>query len=144
MAADGGYWHSATLLTPYLVTHRTRAGLKKDDFNKYLNRFRVRIEHCLANLKYKFPSLNRLPVKIHNTEGHKYACIWIRACCILYNVLLPHFDAKDLNYPEPVEGAGEQVLHVMNLLIWINPVRKDVRLFSMIFCVITKTHSIFE
>lgn len=27
---------------------------------------------------------------------HEFACIWIRVCCILYNVLRPHLDDEDL------------------------------------------------
>lgn len=31
------------------------------------------------------------------SNSHQFACIWIRVCCILYNILRPHLDEHDLN-----------------------------------------------
>lgn len=63
---------------------------KKDRkwFNKYFCGRRVIIEHVNGVLKETFESLKNLRVKIHDDEGHEHACIWIRVCIILYNIIL--------------------------------------------------------
>lgn len=47
-------------------------------------------------MKEKFPSLKKLGIRIRDAKSHEFVCTWIRVCCILHNILLPHYDEEDL------------------------------------------------
>lgn len=64
----------------------------------------MRIEHSFGVMTEKFPSLKCLPVKIKDDSSHKFACDWIRVCCILHNILLPYYDEEDLSGVERINS----------------------------------------
>lgn len=57
----------------------------------------MRIEQSFGVMKERFPSLKCLPVKIKDESSNKLAVNWIRVCCILHNILIPHYDEEDVS-----------------------------------------------
>lgn len=96
---DSAYKLTTTVITPFRKNSDEMTPAERKSFNKYLSTYRVRIEHAFGVLKEKLPSLKLLGIKISDKESHEFACSWIRVCLILYNILLPHLDAEDL---EPI------------------------------------------
>lgn len=93
---DSAYKLTTTVVTPFRKNSTELTAQRRSAFNKYLSTYRVRIEHLFGILKEKFSSLKLLSVKISDAKSHKFACTWVRVCCLLYNILLPHFDQEDL------------------------------------------------
>lgn len=81
---------------------------KKKIFNQYFSSYRVRIEHCFGILEEKFQSLKSLPVQIYDEKSHKFACTWIRVCCIVYNMILPYIDVSE--FPCPISQEQDEFL----------------------------------
>lgn len=93
---DSTYKLTTTVITPFRKNSTDLTAKQRKAFNRYLSTYRVRIEHVFGILKEKLPSLKLLNIKISDAESHKFACTWIRVCCILYNILKPYFDGEDL------------------------------------------------
>jgi hypothetical protein len=82
--------------TSYPLTRITMAPYKKPAandpvnrrFNSCLSSIRVRAEHTIGQLKGRFQSLRGLPTIISSVQDHQFLVCWIRACAILYNLLL--------------------------------------------------------
>ncbi|KAG4070931.1 hypothetical protein HA402_001368 [Bradysia odoriphaga] len=96
IAADSAYKLSSTVITPFRKNSNQLTEKDRKDFNQYFSTYRVRIEHVFGLMKEKFPSLKKLSIRIRDAKSHEFVCTWIRVCCILHNVLLPHFDEEDL------------------------------------------------
>lgn len=58
-------------------------------------------------MKEKLPSLKLLSVKITDAKSHEFACTWVRVCCILYNILLPHLDPEDFEPMNCYQNHGD-------------------------------------
>jgi len=65
----------------------------------------VKIEHVNGILKETFCSLKELRVEVNSESPQtiEHACNWIRACLILYNIILP-FDDFISNFDGNFEG----------------------------------------
>lgn len=95
LAADCAFQLTTTVITPFRQNSTALTPRKRTRFNRMLSSKRVRIEHCFGVMKEKLASLKCLSVKIKDEKSHKFACTWIRVCCILHNILLPHYDEED-------------------------------------------------
>lgn len=106
LIGDCAYKLTCTVVTPFRDNSQALSKAKRASFNRAISSKRVRIEHCFGVMKEKLPSLKCLPVKIKDEKSYKFACDWIRVCCILHNILLPHYDNEDYS---AIEGynAGE-------------------------------------
>jgi hypothetical protein len=104
IAADSAYGVSQYILTPYRTNAVTETLRQRVNFNKYFAGFRVKIECCFGILKETFASLKGLRVRVNRTSGHKLACEWTLACCILYNMILESLEDFDLTILD-IEGA---------------------------------------
>lgn len=100
IAADSAYRLTEHVITPYRKTSRMLREDQRKMFNRYFSKYRVRIEHFFGKLKEKFGSLKNLKLKIFNDISHKYACDWVRVCCILYNIALPYNTIDDFEYDD--------------------------------------------
>lgn len=83
---DSAYPLSKYLIVPY----KRRGGSltpQRKKFNKHISKHRVTVEHTIGILKGRFQSLTELRVKISG-DGHRYACRWIQACCVLHNIMM--------------------------------------------------------
>ncbi|XP_037044303.1 uncharacterized protein LOC119080152 [Bradysia coprophila] len=98
IAAVSAYKLSSTVITPFRKNSKQLTAKSRRDFNRYFSTYRVRIEHVFGIMKEKFPSLKSLSIRITDARSHELACTWIRVCCILHNVLLPHYDDEDLEF----------------------------------------------
>lgn len=96
IAADSAYKLSSTVITPFRKNSNQLTAKCRKDFNRYFSTYRVRIEHVFGIMKEKFPSLKKLGIRIRDAKSHEFVCTWIRVCCILHNILLPHYDKEDL------------------------------------------------
>jgi len=70
----------------------------------------VKVENAFGMLKEIFGSLKELRVRVNKISGHKYACDWILACCVLYNIIRPNiaeFDIDDNYDGEAIEEENE-------------------------------------
>jgi len=97
IAGDSAYPVGPHLLTPFRnnATHSTAHNRRQ--FNKYFASRRVRIECCFGILKETFGSLKQLRIQVNQTGNHEFACKWITACCVLYNMIKEPFDAEPEN-----------------------------------------------
>ena len=69
------------------------------------------MEHAIGILKKRFSSLNGLRMRVNKIGGHRYACNWISACCVLYNYLL-----HDPWTEEDVEQDKQALRNVPNVV----------------------------
>lgn len=109
---DSAYKLTTTVITPFRKNSTELTPHQRTAFNRYLSSYRVRIEHVFGILKEKLSSCKSLSIRISDKKSHKFACTWIRVCCILYNILLPHFDHEDLaprSYNESQDANHENV-----------------------------------
>ena len=99
LIGDQAYRLTNTTITPY----RRSQKLTKDHerFNYHISSKRIAVEHANGVLKSRFQSLTGLRIKVDRARGHEFACQWITACLILYNLLLD----RD---PWPLEKLQEQ------------------------------------
>lgn len=95
LAGDCAFKLTTTVITPFRENSKALTAGKRASFNRFFSSKRVRIEHCFGVMKEKLTSLKCLSIKIKDEESHKFACTWIRVCCILHNILLPHYDEQD-------------------------------------------------
>jgi hypothetical protein len=106
IAGDSAYGVTPFLLTPF--RNNSTEGLReKREFNKYFASYRVKIECVFGIMKETFGSLKGLRIRIRNNEGHKQACNWIRACCVLYNIVLPAIDESEYDSEQDSEESFE-------------------------------------
>lgn len=61
---DSAYPLSTTCLTPYNSNTRIVSTEHRRLFNKCLSKYRVRVEHCIGEIKKRFQSFEKLPIKI--------------------------------------------------------------------------------
>ena len=111
--ADSAYSNTNTVITPF----RKRLGprpIKERIYNRQLSSVRVSVEHVIGILKNRFQSLRGLRIRINKNNGHKKACEWITACCILYNIIqecdpwddMDQPDDDDEEEPDPTDRSG--------------------------------------
>lgn len=100
MAADSAYKLTEHIVTPFRTNATVRTAKERKSFNRYFSSYRVRIEHTFGLLKNKFASLKEIRIRIKDKESHRAVCTWIRACCLLHNILLPFIDPVDEYEPE--------------------------------------------
>ena len=55
---------------------------------------RIHSEHCIGFLKGRWSSLRCLPVHIDNSEGLRYATLWVSACVYLHAFAMNHEDGR--------------------------------------------------
>ncbi|KAF9436581.1 hypothetical protein BGZ76_003533 [Entomortierella beljakovae] len=91
------------------------------EFNYCLERSNVRIKNCIAKLKSRWASLQKMRQQLRSEGDKKILCGWVIACCVLYN-MLNYFDDEwegkyddgpdvdDSKCPTPEKGrlAGEE------------------------------------
>lgn len=109
IAADSAYKLRTTVITPFRKNSRQLNASARKDFNRFFSSYRVRVEHTFGIMKERLASLKKLSIKITDQRSHKFACDWIRVCCILHNILLPLYDEEDLQYSmhsEPSRSEG--------------------------------------
>ena len=61
--------------------------LENKRFNERHSQARITAEHTIGMLKGRFQSLKSLRMMIRNKNDHALAVYWIRACCVLHNLL---------------------------------------------------------
>lgn len=54
----------------------------------------MKIEQTFGILKKVFASLRSLRIRVDRKRGHRRACEWIRACCVIYNIIRPMEDVQ--------------------------------------------------
>ena len=97
LLADSAYPVSEITVAPY----KKPAALKRDNetFNLYHSRTRITAEHTIGILKGRFKSLKALRLTIKDKKDHALAVYWIRACCVLHNLL--HDDEYKKSWLKP-------------------------------------------
>ncbi|ODN05798.1 putative nuclease HARBI1 [Orchesella cincta] len=107
IAGDSAYANTKFLVTPFKSNTAGVDDQRRKQFNRYFSGFRVNIECCFGSLKEIFQSLKGLRVRVDKKNGHRLACNWITACCVLYNMILPslEFDLSRYEYDESVEST---------------------------------------
>lgn len=108
IAGDSAYKLRTTVITPFRKNSTQLTHAARKDFNRYFSSYRVRVEHVFGIMKEKFPSCKKLNIRIIDAKSHEFACTWIRACCILHNMLMPHYDEEDLTYDLSPRNRSEQ------------------------------------
>lgn len=134
LGADSAYTLTERVITPFRSNSSSLTPVQRAKFNKYFSSKRVRIEHVFGILKQIFCSLMCLGTHVSNSS-YEFVCIWIRVCCILYNILRPQLDEEDVQaYLQPnlnnVDNENEA-----GLLVEPNDVAeaKRIALYDVIF-----------
>ncbi|KIK74822.1 hypothetical protein PAXRUDRAFT_174560, partial [Paxillus rubicundulus Ve08.2h10] len=60
----------------------------QNNFNQYLSKIRVRVEHAFAALKGHFQSLRELRHPVGNEKELQYVIHWVNCCLILHNMII--------------------------------------------------------
>ncbi|XP_062556348.1 putative nuclease HARBI1 [Armigeres subalbatus] len=105
LAGDSAYKLTTTVITPYRINATERTTEDRNQFNKTLSKYRIRIEHCFGLMKERFNSLKELKISAKNDESIKQACRWILVCAIIQNILIESGEEED-NF-EPPEAAHD-------------------------------------
>lgn len=99
LLADSAYPVSEITVAPYKKPAASTS--ENEKFNFYHSRTRIAAEHTIGILKGRFKSLKSLRINIGNKKDHAWAVYWIRACCVLHNLL--QNDEYDESWLEPDE-----------------------------------------
>lgn len=86
LLGDSAYPASQFLVPPYKAPdNRVR---QNTQFNKLLSNVCIDIEHAFGMFKGRWRSLTGLRLRVNNKQQYEYACMWITACVVLYNIFL--------------------------------------------------------
>lgn len=97
---DSAYPLSPTCVTPYKVNTRFVTQEHRRLFNKKISKYRVRVEHCIGEIKNRFPSLNKLPIKIKSEEDIVFCSKWVTVAAMLHNFAKDNDDSAMYNIDE--------------------------------------------
>jgi len=111
IGGDSAYPNTHFIVTPFKINASDGTAQQRRQFNRYFSSYRVQIECCFGRLKGLFQSLKSLRIRVDRDTGHKLACDWIRACCVLYNMVLSSFESQDVEFEENETGSEEQNWH---------------------------------
>lgn len=106
IAGDSAYAVTDYLVAPFKRNSSSSLSKQKKSFNKYFSGYRVKIECAFGLLKETFGSLKGLRIRVDRKEGHKLACKWITACCILHNIIRSSTEETPCTYRP--EGDDDQ------------------------------------
>ncbi len=118
---DSAYANTDFVITPF----RQRTGPrppKERIFNEQLSHVRICVEHAIGILKNRFQSLRELRIRVDKENGHRRACEWITACCVLYNIIQEcdpwtEMDDPDDDEEEEIGNVGRFVAGKRNYLM---------------------------
>ncbi|ODM92119.1 putative nuclease HARBI1 [Orchesella cincta] len=139
IAADSAYANSKYIVTPFKSNASLGTARQRKQFNRYFSGYRVNIECCFGKLKEVFQSLKGLRVRVDSSNGHKLACEWVRACCVLYNIIVPSLDYEmseceladeefDVGIDEDNLADEQQRNFVFNFVLSFLPTAIDLQL----------------
>lgn len=100
---DSAYPNNDFLITPF--RKKISQSQKEIVFNRQLSSVRVCVEHAIGILKNRFQSLKQLRVRVDKQAGHRKACEWISACCVLYNFVLDIDPWDEQDEPEEEDST---------------------------------------
>lgn len=80
-------------------------------FNKTFSKYRVRVEHCIGEIKKRFPSLDKLPVKIKSENDIALCSRWVSVAAMLHNFAKDHDDSIMYDCNELVDTEAVQPVH---------------------------------
>ncbi|KZT64952.1 hypothetical protein DAEQUDRAFT_658196, partial [Daedalea quercina L-15889] len=86
--ADSAYTLAPWLITPFKAPRGGRLTREQRQFNYYLSKIRVAVEHAFGLLKARWQSLRELRIHITDEVKLAYATMWIRCCLILHNLVI--------------------------------------------------------
>lgn len=109
---DSAYPLSTTCLTPYKTNNRFVTPEHRRTFNKNFSKYRVRVEHCIGEIKRRFPSLDNLPIKIKSEEDILFCSKWVTVAAMLHNFAMDYddsvmYDCEELIGVEEVDPVNE-------------------------------------
>ena len=82
-------------LTASLILFRPEKDTPENTlYNRFVSGVRICSEHCIGFLKGRWSSLRCLPVCIDNSEGLRYATLWVSACVYLHAFAMNHEDGR--------------------------------------------------
>jgi len=105
LLADTGYTPS-TRIVPTFKKFPSLA-IDETQFNYRLSNIRIRVEHCIGILKGRFQSLRGLRTVIRQEKDVKRLVYWIRACCVLHNLVLQ--DPVEQAWLRDEEEDGDEI-----------------------------------
>jgi DDE superfamily endonuclease len=88
LLADSGYTPCIQIIPAFKRPQNRGLGMEESQFNLQLSKIRVRVEHCIGILKGRFQSLKGLRTIIRRKRDVRRLTYWIRACCVLHNLVL--------------------------------------------------------
>lgn len=89
---DSAYPLSPTCVTPYKTNTRFVTAEHRRRFNKLFSKYRVRVEHCIGEIKKRFPSLEMLPIKIRSNDDRDFCCRWVSVAVMIHNFAIDYDD----------------------------------------------------
>jgi hypothetical protein len=93
LLGDVAYSVSNNCICPYKLP--AAAEPENAEFNLRLSRARVCVEHTLGILKNRFMCLKGIPIQVKKLDDFRRINEWIKACCILHNVIILDGDDVD-------------------------------------------------
>ena len=126
LLADSGYTPAPTIVPAYKRLPHRQLTADESAFNGKLSSKRVTVEHCIGILKAKFQSLRGLRLAMDDENNAKRAVFWIRACCVLHNLLLDD-PPEDIWIQSEIEESDVPGLEQINIPDATNHVADDQR-----------------
>lgn len=106
LLADSGYTPSRYIIPAFKKPPNRDLSIEENQFNYQLSNIRVRVEHCIGILKGRFQSLKGLRIMLRRDKDIKRAVYWIRACCVIHNLVLQ--DQVDNEWLEDEGDEGDE------------------------------------
>ncbi|XP_055350814.1 uncharacterized protein LOC129597350 [Paramacrobiotus metropolitanus] len=110
LVGDNAYGISSIMIPPY------KCDRSNVEFNVRHAKLRLPAESTCGMLKERFQSLKGLPIDVNCGNAHARCNFWIRACCVLHNIVLDteSRDTKDTAVDEKHSTLLEEVDTVTN------------------------------
>lgn len=105
---DSGYPLSPTCVTLYEDSSQVATPEHRRKFNQALNKYRVRAERCIRDIKRRFSSLNLLPIEIRSEDDLAFCSRWVSVAAMLHNFAISHGESvndEDIGADDDVELA---------------------------------------
>lgn len=114
LVGDSAYAVNENMVTPFKRNSAVGTSQERTSFNTYISSYRVKIECVYGFLKETFGSLKSLRVRVNADNGHRIACEWITACCVLYNIIRNSYTKEEIEAFEVIpEDENENAQNVV-------------------------------
>uniref|UniRef100_A0A336MPN4 CSON003378 protein n=1 Tax=Culicoides sonorensis TaxID=179676 RepID=A0A336MPN4_CULSO len=117
LLADSAYQLTKTVMTPFRSNARgSGSTAARNNYNRMLGKYRVRVENCIGLLKERFNSLKELKLNIIDDASLKLVNEWVFVCVIIHNIVNNQNNIEDRIEFEQIETFSEEIEEDLSIL----------------------------